>query len=836
MTRPVRLAALVVVAACAAAHAQIPSPEAHFGHRMGADRTLLEWDAVVSFFRKLEASSNRIRVTELGKSTEGRPFIAAIVASPATLQSLDRYQEIQKRLADPRVTTPTEAQRLWTEGKAVVLITCSIHSTEVASTATAVEFAHKLVTDRSGKFQSILENTIVLLVPSLNPDGVDLVTRWYRGTVGTPFEGSQPPELYHKYAGHDNNRDWYMFTQSETRLTVDRLHNAWHPQIVYDLHQQGVYSSRIFVPPWMDPIDPNVDPILIQLCNAFGSGIAADLTLAGKTGVAINALYDFWTPARHYQSYHGGLRILSETASARLASPVRIAPEELNTSALGYSPRAATWNHLEPWTGGVWRQRDIVDYQLITLESLLYQAALRREDLLRAFYRIGERAIARTNPYAFVIPAVQRDPGALRVLLETLAFGQVEIQSAEGEFQANRQTYPAGTYVIRMQQPYGSFAKTLLERQRYPDVRQFTGGPPRKPYDVTAHTLPLLMGVAVDTASEPFEVKLRTVTSFSPPTRDAAPHDAAADGVAGKLSGADLSGADLSAADSDSWRKVTQAWAAGLHVSRDLTSGAFRVSRSAPSTARADGGLGDTVRTVVRPRIAIYKSWVPSIDAGWTRWLLERFGFAYENADNRVIVGSDLRSRYDVLVVPSQRSGSIHNGHSSLAMPEQFVGGLGDAGVGAIRSFAEAGGTVVFLNESSEWAIEHLNLGVRDALAGVSDTEFYAPGSLLNVRSQPHPLTLGLPNRYSVWFENGPAFELHPAKDGAATPVTFDDSAVLASGWLLGEKRIARRAAVVQVPVGSGRVVLFGIRPQYRGQSYLTFKLFFNSLLLGSYL
>ncbi|HVX65591.1 MAG TPA: M14 metallopeptidase family protein, partial [Bryobacteraceae bacterium] len=411
--RRLSLALALCAALCAAA--PVPTPASYFGHAMGADRTVLDWARVVSYFRVLETSSERLRLRELGASTEGRPFIAAIIASPRTLAGLDHYAWIGRKLADPRTTPEAEADTLIGQGKAVVMITCSIHSTEPASTASAVELAYRLLTRNDARTRAILDNTILLLVPSLNPDGVDLVSRWYRSTLGTAFEGTAPPELYHKYTGHDNNRDWYFFTQVETRLAVAGLHNAWHPQIVYDLHQQGAYSARMFVPPWIDPIDPNVDPILIQETNMIGTGIAADLTARGKTGVVVNALYDFWSPSRAYQAYHGGMRILSESASARLASPLKVRPDEMEAEDRGFSPRRASWNYPEPWLGGKWRQRDIVDYQLIAMESVLQQAAARREDLLRNFYRIGQRALQPRSPAAFLIPPAQHDPGAARV-------------------------------------------------------------------------------------------------------------------------------------------------------------------------------------------------------------------------------------------------------------------------------------------------------------------------------------------------------------------------------------------------------------------------------------
>jgi hypothetical protein len=787
----VRLRSAVLAATLAAglALAGVPSPQSYFGHPMGADRKVLDWDKVVGYFRALAQSSDRIAVREIGKSTEGRPFVVATLADAATLRSLDRYRWIQQKLADPRRTLPEEAEKLIAEGKVVVLVTCSIHANEIASTHSAVEFAYRLLTEDTPKLRAIRENAIFLLVPSLNPDGLDLVTRWYRRTLGTPFEGTAPPELYQKYVGHDNNRDWYMFTQAETRLAVSGIHNVWHPQIVYDLHQMGANGARMFVPPWMDPIEPNIDPILVQECNLIGMGMATDLTAAGKTGVLVNGLYDFWTPGRHYQAYHGGLRILSETASARLASPIVVRPGELDGGP-GFQPRESSWNYLEPWKGGAWRLRDIVDYQLIAMESCLFQAATRRQDFLRNFYRVGLRAVERARPYAFVVPAVQRDPGATRKLLRTLAFGQVEILRARRPFTGGGKRYPAASYVIRMAQPYNSFAKTLLERQRYPDLRQYMGGPPRRPYDVTAHTLPLLMGVDVDTVNQPFEADLVPVTQFTgEPT--------------------------LSGADTGAWRLVNRAWRAGREVWRDMTTGDFATS---PAPGR---------KLLRRPRIGLYQGFVPNMDEGWTRWLLEQFGFAYSSVGNREIRAGRLHYHYDVLVFADQRADSIAAGHRAGSMPEEFCGGLAEEGAEALRQFARDGGTLIFFNRSFEYATRELGVQTRNVLDGHSNREFYSPGSLLTVSlDTAHPLALGLPREITVWNEGSPAWE---TQGGAVA--RYPASGILASGWLLGEEYLAGKAALLEVPFGAGRAILFGMRPQYRGQSYQTFKLFFNALV-----
>ena len=792
----IRAILLLAVLVWTALAAPVPTPESHFGHKIGVDRTVLDWDKVVSYFQKLAASSDRIRFREIGKTTEGRPFVAVWISSAANIKNLDRYQQIQQRLADPRRTPPAEAEKLIGEGKTVVLITGSIHATEIAATHTALEFAYQLLTQDKPKFRTILDNTIFILAPSINPDGLDLVTKWYRKTLGTPFEGTSPPELYQKYVGHDNNRDWYIFSQAETRAAISQLHNVWHPHIVYDVHQQGPFASRMFVPPWMDPIEPNIDPIIAQQCNLIGTAMATDLTAAGKTGVVINALYDFWTPGRHYQAYHGGLRILTESASARIASPITVKPEQVGENGLGYNPRQPSWNYLEPWKGGEWRLRDIIDYQLIAWESLLFEASARRADFVRNFYTIHQRAVARKSPYAFVIPGGQFDPGSARKLLETLAFGLVEIERATGPFTAGGKQYPAGSYVIRMQQPYSAFAKTLLERQRYPDLRLYPGGPPKRPYDVTAHTLPLLMGVAVDTVEAPFTAKLAPAAKF--PVQLDRPAAAGA----------------LAASDVESWRAANRIWKSGGSLWRDTSTGDFF----------RDAGSGRV--ELKRPRIGLYKSYVANMDEGWTRWLLEQFGFEYSSLVNRDFHAGALRDRLDVIVFAEQSAAGILNGHRQGSMPGEFVGGLGEKGLEALKQFLAEGGSVVLLNHACELG-ERLGVAAKNVVGGLGSREFYSPGSILNARLDPkHPLALGLPAEITIWSQGSPAWEVE-----AGVVARYPQSELLASGWLLGDKYLAGRAALIDAPVGKGRVVMFGMRPQYRAQSYQGFKLFFNSLV-----
>lgn len=794
---PVAAAVLFAGWLCAAP----PDPSTFLGHPIGQDKTPVEWAQVTAYFHALAEGSDRVRVVEYGRSTEGRPMIAAIVSAAGNLERLDHFQEIQKRLSDPRVTPQDEADELIAEGKAIVLITCSVHSTEVASTLTAMEFAWKLASGATPKLREVLDKVIVIVAPSINPDGVDIVANWYKRTLGTPFEGTSPPELYQKYVGHDNNRDWYIFSQAETRAVVSQLHNVWRPQIVYDVHQMGSGAARIFVPPWMDPIDPNVDPVIAQQANMLGMGMAADLTAAGRKGVAVNAVYDFWTPGRHYQSYHGGVRILSESASARLFTPSVGKSEDLDSSAHGYSPRERSWNHLEPWPGGTWRVRDIMDDQLIAMESLCWQAAVRRQDLLSNFYGVNRRAVERREPYAFVVPAAQRDPSAARKLLETLDFGAVEIEHADSAITSGNLTWPSGSYVIRMQQPWSAWAKTLLERQDYPDLRQYPGGPPKRPYDVTAQTLPLLMGVNVESVDAKIHGSLAQSHQFQ---------FATAAGTDPQV---------LSASDGETWKRITQAWKSGTSVYRQPSTGDFRI---APAVG---------FEPVKKPRVGLYRSFIPNMDEGWTRWIFEQFGWPYESVGNQVLrSGSHLIGKYDVIVFADQRASAISNGYLPGSMPPEYTGGLGVEGAKSLKRFLADGGRLIFLNQSGGYAASQLGIKVRDSLEGVPTRDVYCPGSLLNVQSESHELALaGVPDKFTVWNESSPAWV---PLEGAQAKVLlrYAPAGVLASGWLLGEKYYAGKPALLEVNAGKGRVYLFGMRPQYRAQSYLTLKLLFNAM------
>ena len=848
MRRPAALCVALLLGAAAAlpaVSADVPTPESVLGFSVGEDRKLADWTQIVGYFQKLAATSPRLKVENVGATTEGNPFLVVTITSEANMARLEEIRRANLRLADPRTLSEDEALRLIATGKAIVALNHGIHSTEVGASQTSMQTAYALATGQDADTLDILDKTVILMLPSHNPDGTQKVVEWYRKSLGTPWEGGQVPFLYHKYTGHDNNRDWYMFTQIETLLTVKHVYDRWRPQIVHDLHQMGPRAARIFAPPYVDPWEPNVDPALIEAVNGMGTHIGACLTSEDKKGVVIHALYDAWTPARAYPHTHGGVRILTECASAKMATPVEVGFKDLETG-IGYDAKRASWNFPAPWPGGTWRLRDIVDYQLSATRAVLEHAARNRAYWLRTFYEVNRRAAGRSEPYAFIVPGAQRDPLAAWKLLGVMRTGAVEIHRARAPFDAAGRSFPAGSHVILMAQPFSAFAKMLLERQRYPDLRQWPGGPPQRPYDVTAHTLPLLMGVEVVKADAPFVAALEKL--------DAVPiAPGSIEPGRGRFFALDHKNAELVALGRLLRAGVPVRWAtaAFLDRGRNFRPGTLLVPENARARlepmARELGFVASPVNAagpsllLRKPRVGVYQSYVPSMDEGWTRFVFEKqVGVDYETLHDKDVRAGALRGRFDAIVLPDQSRRAMVGGNPPGSMPPEYVGGLGKEGVQSLKAFVEEGGTLVALDSASEMPIADFPLPVTDVLAGFNRDErgdeaagdqgakdFYCPGAILatEVELVASPLAHGL-EATPVWFEDSPAFETKTGTVLARYPLTNP----LLSGWLLGDKYLRGKAALVEVSLGTGRVVLFGFRPQYRAQSWATYVPLLNAL------
>jgi hypothetical protein len=855
------LAFLSLIASARAS--DVPSPEAHLGYKAGADFHLAKWPTIVDYFRKVDAASDRVEVRELGQTTEGRPYIVGIVSAAETMSRLDDYRGLQRRLADPRIKAddagtldPVE------DSKVVVLITCSIHSSETASTFMAMELLYELATKDDPATREILDRTILLLVPSANPDGVEKVAAWYDRTKGKPWEGSGMPELYHKYAGHDTNRDWFMLNLKETQLLTRLLYKEWFPTLTYDVHQMGSRGARLFVPPFYDPINPNLNPRIHQSIALIGAHMAADLADAGKRGVLTHAMYDNWwnggnrtTPQRHNM-----VGVLTEAASVRLASPIFLEREELRGTARGFADHRQAVNFVDPWPGGWWRLRDILDYEWICARSLLTLAARYRTTFQAHYRAMGREAIeqGRSNPpFAWVVPADQRDPGTAAEMVRILHDTGVEVRRARSPFRAGVATYPAGSWILPAAQPYRSHLKDMMERQVYPP-RFTAGGVAEAPYDVSGWTLPLQMGVRAVAVAEAFESQAETPDAVEPPRETISGSNQPVFYTLSNHSNDDFlvlnallaGGVEVEAlanASSYNPKDPKDLMPAGTIRFRADTRSRIVLNDVLPKVSTRVRGVAagtdppDREHKVyrVRPqRIGVYQPWVPSMDEGWTRLVLEKFHFPYVTVHNAEIRAGDLKTRVDALLIPSIDAKTLREGYAAEQTEPTYVGGLGQEGVDALRDFVEDGGTLVCLEDSSNFAIEALGLPVTNVLKDLSTSVFYGPGSIVRVevpspsKGLANPLILGVSGDLSVYFDRSLAFEL--SKGASATiAASYASTGLLESGWLLGPEKLQGKGALVEVTRGQGRVILFGFPPQHRGQTHGTFRLLFNALLRG---
>jgi hypothetical protein len=856
--------------------AQIPSPESVLGFKPGTDRKLADWDQVVGYFQKLAAAApDRVKLQILGQTTMGRPLIVLTITSAENMKNLEHYRQIQTRLANPAGLSDAEADRLISEAKVIVMQTCTVHSTEVTSTQTSMQFAYELLTQDTPENRAILNDAIYLLFPSINPDGQDMVVKWYNKYLGTPYEGADFPFLYNKYVGHDDNRDWYMFTQKESRLVVG-FENSWHPQLIYDVHQMGPTGARMFMPPFLDPTDPNINPALVSETNFIGSSMAAALAVAGKQGVVINGVYDEWTPSRHYQAYHYGIRVLTESASAALATPINIPFSALGTHELGYNTQERSWNFPDPWPGGKWGISDIFSYQMITYHQALLTMAQNKSMFLHGFYEMGKQALSYDgSPVAYVFPPEQWDTPTEVKLLNTLKIGEVDVYRARTPFTADGLEYPAGTYIVPIKQLYGRYAKTLLELQHYPDIRQYPGGPPQRPYDVTAQTLPLLMGVRAIEIDQPFQADMQKVAGDVPLP-------------VGTVQGSGSSYL-LSPRANNAYEAVNRLFKeGGAQIGRtteaineggqEFPAGTF-IIRGADVHPYTELGLNfvATDRAIpnavplLQPRVGVYRSYVASMNEGWMRFVLENYEFPYTTVLDKDIRAGNLNSSYDVIIIPDETSNAIVRGNARLPAgqtvlslrgaggnpgsgfsdpePDEYAGGIGPEGVRKLREFIERGGILAAINSASDFAIEQLGVGAQNILHDVPDRDFYCPGSILRIEvDDTDPIAYGMPEESMAWFLRSPAFtqgylgfphsQTGPSHTftnltdapGAKAVMTYPGADPLMSGWLLGENLIESRAALMDAPLGKGHVILFGFDPLYRAQAFATFKVLFNAI------
>jgi hypothetical protein len=867
---------LIVLIAASAGAVELRSPEAYLGFPIGADRKLADYEEVRGYLEELAAGSSWIELETIGETTLGRPFVMAVISTPDNLSNLAHYKNISRKLADPRGLTDGEAEQLVKEGKTFVLITCNLHSTEIASSQAAIQLAYDIAAGKNKTLRDALEETVLFLIPSLNPDGLQMVVDWYEKWVGTEYEGCSMPWLYHHYAGHDNNRDWFMVNLAETRAVFDVYFETVIPHVILDMHQMWSTGARLFLPQFYPPANVNVDPILYREIGLLGYFMQLECEEQDLSGVISDAYFTAYWEGTSMMTpwWHNQVGLLSEAASCRVATPVYIDNVELQGGSKGFPRYEHRINFPNPWPGGWWRLRDIVDYELAIAEGLIDCCARHNERFLRNFHAMGARAVARgasEPPYAFVIPARQDDPVTAARMIEALMLGSVEVHEAASDFMAGNRLYRAGSYVIRLDQPYRAYVKDLLEVQEYPDIRASEKEDFVRPYDVTGWTLPMQMGVTCEEIEEPFEAELRLLEDFPYPEPALPAGETGIWGLAldprinasytaafsllGKGFTLLRMDEEIVIGRADEGRGDTLPTGEGsvdngitlppgaifLPIQKNLLAEARELSKRlhvAFHPIPSEPGSG--TRRLRPAKIALFKPWRASMDEGWTRYLFDTHQVPYENVTNAQVKEGDIGD-FDVLLLANISPDIIKEGERtgeyarfSRPLPPDYQGGIGDEGVENLKKFVADGGTLICFGRSCDLAIEALELPVRNVLEKVGADDFYAPGSILEVSFRKgHPVTYGMGTEGYIFFTNSPAFatSIPFGKYDRAVLAAYDQKNPLASGLLIGPERLHRRAALVEATYDRGKVILFGFRPQNRCQTAGTYKLIFNALL-----
>lgn len=857
---PVRLALSILLCAGIGAHAQTqapPPPATFFGFQMGADRKLADWDKLLEYYQTLARNSDKLKLVELGKSSEGRPYIALFISSPANLAKLDEYRAMNSKLADPRGVSEAEIKRIVAEGKAVIIQSFGLHSTEVAGTQTAAEYVYDSLTRTDEEANRILDNVISIVMPSINPDGTQMVGDWYMKYVGTEYEGVSPPWLYQKYSGHDNNRDGFALNLPESQLLGKLMYRDWLPQAYVDHHQMGGGNARLYIPPYAEPIRPAGAPLVWREMTWWGAHMGNRLEAAGKTGVIGSAIYSGWGHMGFHwiTPFHNIAGMLTESASARLATPVFVHPDQLRGGPRNLPQYESQVNMPSLWPGGWWRVRDIVEQQKIAAWATVDLAARNRETVLWNMYLKASRQTERGadgEVKAYVIPAAQHDPLTAYKLVNMFLDSGVDVRQSKAQFIADGKVYGPGSFVIPMAQPKWALVRWIVGRTFYPDnsyTRDREGNPIR-PYDMATDTIGEFMGVRTDPVAEAITTDLSRLKEHVAPQGHVATDAANGYVLDGRLN--------------DSFRAVNLLLQKGVAVrraSKASDDGSVRAGDFLAATAdagiAAETGVNFTAATtpvaaayeIRKPRIAMYQRYNGgNMDEGWTRLVFEQFNVPFKSIMDAAIKKGGLAASYDVIVLPSDSVASMTGERPTDAarpgqdgrgakpkQPPEFRSGFGAEGVKALTAFVEQGGTLVTFAQAGDLAIQRLGLPLRNVVEKLPGKQFWSPGSTLHVRFEnTNPLAYGMPSEgLALFLAGSQVYEITNTERAEDIEIlaTYAERDILQSGWLLGEQLIAKKAAAVAVKMGKGKVVLLGFRTQNRAQTHGTFKLVFNALL-----
>ncbi|MBN2699339.1 MAG: hypothetical protein JXR52_10990 [Bacteroidales bacterium] len=846
------------------------TPESFFGFKPGADRMLFDYEQMIEYLQKIDAVSPKLKMEMIGYSPEGRPIYIAFFSAEENISRLEELKTVNRELALNPDISEGVLESMVTEGKVFVLATLSMHSTEVGPSQSAPLIAYDLVTTNDPAKLRWLNDVVFMMVPCHNPDGMDMVVKNYNKYKGTRYEGASLPGVYHKYVGHDNNRDFVTLSQEDNKAIAAIYNLTWFPQVMVEKHQMGSTGARLFVPPTNDPIAENVDAGIFTWSGIFGQNMVNDLTRDNLAGVTQRYLFDdYWPGSTETCIWKNVIGFLTEMASVRDATPVYVEPTELSAGGKGLAEYKKSTNMLLPWEGGWWRLGDIVEYEIATTMSILKTASLHREEILRFRNALCVKEVNKgktATPYYYIMPLEQHDQGELPGIVNLMKEHGVRCYELTGDILLEGRIFKAGDVVIPLAQPFRSFIKEVMEVQEFPERHYTPGGELIRPYDITSWSLPLhrqVKSYGIDVQSPELEAVLSEIEdeySLTEPLKDEiyavcfpvnynesfrAAFNAAGKGikverltksmeVGGKPVGAGSFITFYDPADKESWNAVME-----------------EISfRAIPVTDKSDMQS----EPLVMPRIALVETWFHDMDAGWTRFLFDRFHIPYTVLRPGDFKETDLAADFDVVVFPDNDKNVLMTGkrksgddYSMSSYHPDYVKGMEKEGLENLMTFVDKGGIIIAWGRSanlfegilkikkSKDEEEEFELPFSDISENLRNDGLYIPGSLMKLNIlQDHPLTLGMPEQIGIFSRGRPVFRTGiPMFDTDRRVIgTYPEKDILLSGYAAGEEKVGNKAAMIWMRKGKGQFVLYGFNPQFRASTQSSFKLLFNALLL----
>ena len=844
----------------------IVKPVDYFGFEPGSDRELFTYEELVNYLSLLDNSSDKLKMIKIGTSPMGKPMYACFISSVANINNLDELKKINRELALNYLLTDAERKDFIGKGKTFVYATLSMHSTEVGPSQAAPLIAYDLSTTTDEKKLEWLDNTVFMVVPCHNPDGMDMVVEHYKKYKGTRNEGCSMPGVYHKYVGHDNNRDFVTLTQSDTRAIASVYNLDWFPQVMVEKHQMGSTGVRYFVPPGHDPIAENIDAGIWNWLAVFGSNMITDMTAENLKGIAQHYLFDdYWPGSTTTSTWKNTIGMLTEAAGAKIATPLYIEPTELRVGGKGLSEYKKSVNMPELWEGGDWKLSDIIKYEISSTYSILKTSSIYREEILTFRNDLCKKEVAKglsEPPYHYILPLIQNDQSELLNLVNLLKEHGVRVNRLSADVFLNDKKYYTGDFVISLSQPFRSFIKEVMESQKFP-LRHYTpNGEIIKPYDITSWSLPLHRGLESFEINEYFNILDQSVVEADLPYFNFEKGNKAFYGII------------FPAGNNESYKVAFKLLAAGIEVYRltnstlyngkKIKAGSFYIKENVlPEVISADVSVPPVYLTseakmemikLKKPVVGLVETWFHDMDAGWTRFVFDSYNINYTVIRPDEFEKANLSKQFDVIVFPSSskdilmegkyKSGSDYNVSS---YPAEYAKGMGANGMKNLMSFLDNGGIILSWGESTDLFDQNLSierskdlkedfrLPFRNVAGNLKASGLYCPGSFVKINlKEDNPLTYGLQDDIGVFFRGNQIFSTSiPNFDMDRRVIgSFPEENILLSGYCSGQENLSNKTAMVWFRKGKGQLVLMGFNPQFRASTQGSFKLLFNSLLL----